>query len=93
MHLDADQLAALTESHCWTQAGDGEGQDWLINEVFFGNTAAKGPPAFNVLAYWISMRPWDSEKSSPGDIHASWGGDLENPDPDAEDDDGDEAQS
>ena len=87
LHLDADQLAAITEGYVWTQAEDGEGQDWLMNGAFFGNTAAKGPLAFNVLAYWLSMKPWDTEKYYAGDIHASWGGDLENPDPEADDED------
>lgn len=46
LHLDRDQLAAITEAHIWTQCEDGGGQDFLINGAFSSNTADAEPVAW-----------------------------------------------
>ncbi len=93
LDLTPDQLAAINVLHIWTQAEDGDGQDWLLNGAFASNTgvAAKTglPLVYNRVGYWISAKPW-SDEHDVGEIHVSWGGDLENPDPDAADEEGDD---
>lgn len=90
LDLTPEQLAAINERHVWTHAEDGDGQDWLVNGSFASNTAVAAqtglPLIFNRIGYWLSAKPW-SDEHEPGDVHVSWGGDLENPDPDAEGDD------
>lgn len=85
LHLDADHLAAIMEGHVWTQCEDGGGQGWLINGAFLGKASALWPVAVNVVGYWLSLKPWGT-KHTPGHIHASWGGDLENPEHDRAED-------
>ena len=74
LHLDHTQRAAISEGFLWTQVEDGEGIDWLVCGEIVGNTqeAAQGYGrlGYNVLAYWLSARPWDTEKNDSGDIHA-----------------------
>lgn len=76
LHLPPDQRAEIIEGFIWSQCEDEEGRDWLINGSITSNTAeaAMGEPlGFNVLGYWLSAKPWDTEKHDAGDIHASWG--------------------
>ena len=87
LHLDADQLAAITEGYVWTQCEDGDDQDYLVNGAYSSNTAdaGEGRLAFNVVGHWLSVKPWSSETHDAGDIHVTWGGGPDRYEDDPED--------
>jgi hypothetical protein len=70
LNLTAENLAAFHPCHVWTQVEDADGQGWLMN-----GAVADG------LGHWISAQPW-ADALADGAIKVSWGGDLENPNPD-----------
>ena len=82
LHLSGETLDAIEPCYLWTQQEDDNGQDWLLNGVHGRRNRV----------YWIGRNPWPSD-AAPGSIMASWGGDIENPDPDEGDaDEGDDTE-